>query len=63
MTPPSPAALDALKAALGPGGWTDDPSDIAPWLTEWRGRWNGHTPLMLTPRSTDEAARAVTICP
>jgi len=62
MTPPSPAALDALKAALGPGGWTDDPSDIAPWLTEWRGRWNGHTPLMLTPRSTDDVARAVTIC-
>lgn len=62
MTPPSPAALDALKAALGPGGWTDDPSDIAPWLTEWRGRWNGHTPLMLTPRSTDDVARAVTVC-
>ena len=62
MTPPSPAALDALKAALGPGGWTDDPADVAPWLTEWRGRWNGHTPLMLTPRSTDEVARAVTIC-
>ena len=62
MTPPSPAALDALKAALGPGGWTDDPADIAPWLTEWRGRWNGHTPLMLTPRSTDEVARAVAVC-
>ena len=59
---PSPAVLDALKAALGPGGWTDDPSDIAPWLTEWRGRWNGHTPLMLTPRSTDEVARAVAVC-
>ena len=62
VTPPSPAVLDALKAALGPGGWTDDPSDIAPWLTEWRARWTGHTPLMLTPRSTDEVARAVTVC-
>lgn len=44
MTPPSPAALDALKAALGPDGWTDDPALIAPSLTEWRGRWTGHTP-------------------
>lgn len=62
MTPPSPAALDALKAALGDGGWTDDPALIAPSLTEWRGRWTGHTPLMLTPRSTEEVARAVLTC-
>ncbi|MFJ6024172.1 FAD-binding oxidoreductase [Brevundimonas sp. NPDC092305] len=62
MTSPSPQALDALKAALGDGGWTDDPQLIAPWLTEWRNRWTGHTPLMLTPRSTEEVARAVRIC-
>jgi FAD/FMN-containing dehydrogenase len=58
----SSRALDALKSALGPGGWTDDPATIAPWLTEWRNRWSGHTPLMLTPRSTEEVARAVAIC-
>ncbi|WP_420478682.1 FAD-binding oxidoreductase [Brevundimonas sp. FT23028] len=62
MTSPSPEALAALKAAAGHGGWTDDPSDIAPWLTEWRNRWKGNTPLMLTPRSTEEVARLVTIC-
>ncbi|MFC7379951.1 FAD-binding oxidoreductase [Brevundimonas sp. GCM10030266] len=62
MTSPSPEALAALKAAAGTGGWTDDPSDIAPWLTEWRNRWKGNTPLMLTPRSTEEVARLVTIC-
>ena len=62
MTSPSPEALAALKAAAGPGGWTDDPSDIAPWLTEWRNRWSGNTPLMLTPRSTGEVARVVAIC-
>ena len=62
MSAPSPAALDALKSAAGSGGWTDDPSDIAPWLKEWRGRWNGSTPLMLTPRSTDEVARIVALC-
>lgn len=62
MTSPSPEALAALKAAAGNGGWTDDPSDIAPWLTEWRNRWKGNTPLMLTPRSTEEVARLVTLC-
>ncbi|MDP3401111.1 MAG: FAD-binding oxidoreductase, partial [Brevundimonas sp.] len=62
MTPPSAAALAALKSALGDDGWTDDPADIAPWLTEWRNRWTGHTPLMLTPRSTEQVAAAVRVC-
>jgi FAD/FMN-containing dehydrogenase len=62
MAPPSLAALAALKSAVGDGGWTDDPSEIAPWLTEWRSRWNGNTPLMLMPRSTEEVARAVAAC-
>ena len=62
MTSPSPAALAALKSALGDGGWTDDPSEIAPWLTEWRNRWRGRTPLMLTPRSTEQVAAAVRVC-
>ncbi len=62
MTAPSIAALDALKSALGDGGWTADPAVIAPWLTEWRNRWHGHTPLMLTPRSTEQVARAVSVC-
>lgn len=62
MTSPSPEALAALKSAVGPGGWTEDQADIAPWLKEWRNRWSGHTPLMLTPRSTEEVARAVRVC-
>ncbi|KQW79789.1 FAD-binding oxidoreductase [Brevundimonas sp. Root1279] len=62
MTSPSAQDFEALKAALGSGGWTDDPDEIAPWLKEWRNRWSGHTPLMLTPCSTDEVARAVAVC-
>jgi FAD/FMN-containing dehydrogenase len=59
---PSPGVLEELKSALGPSGWTEDASEIAPWLTEWRNRWTGHTPLMLKPGTTDEVARAVEIC-
>lgn len=62
MLGPSPESLSALKAAVGEGGWTEDPAEIAPWLTEWRNRWRGTTPLMLTPRSTEEVARAVAVC-
>ena len=59
---PSAAVIDELKAALGPGGWTQDPDVIAPHLTEWRNRWTGNTAILLTPRSTEEVARVVTIC-
>ena len=59
---PSPAALDELKAALGSDGWSQDAAELKPWLTEWRNRWSGHTPLMLKPGSTAEVAAAVAIC-
>ena len=62
MTVPLPAALVALKSTLGEGGWTEDPAEIAPWLTEWRNRWHGHSPLMLTPRSTAQVAAAIRVC-
>lgn len=56
------AALEALKAAVGPDGWTTDPDRIAPSLTEWRGAWRGQTPLMLTPATTEQVAAAVRVC-
>ena len=60
--PVDPAVIAALKAALGPGGWSEDAFEIAPHLTEWRGRWTGHTPILLTPRTTEAVAAAVRIC-
>ncbi|CAN5177674.1 FAD-binding oxidoreductase [soil metagenome] len=62
LSGPSVVAIDALKAALGPSGWTQDPFTLAPHLTEWRNRWTGHTPILLSPATTDEVARVVTIC-
>lgn len=54
--------LDRLKDAAGPRGWTDDAADIAPHLVEWRGRWRGHTPLMLMPSETGQVSRILAIC-
>ena len=62
MAAPSPAVIEALKSAVGDGGWTQDPSEVAPWLTEWRNRWTGETPLLLTPRSVEAVAAVVAIC-
>ena len=59
-TPPSVAALAALKAAAGPD-WTDDPDLIAPRLIDWRGRYQGATALLLLPRDTATLARIVAV--
>lgn len=61
MTLPTPESLAELKAAL-PGAWTQDAAEMAPWLTEWRGRWTGETPILLQPRTIEEVARAIEIC-
>ena len=54
--------IEALRAALPPQSWTQDPDIIAPHLTEWRDKYFGQTPIFLTPRSTEEVAAAVNIC-
>jgi FAD/FMN-containing dehydrogenase len=58
----TPEVLSRLKALLGDGGWSDDPATLAPHLIEWRDRWSGTTPLMVTPRSTAEVAAVVGFC-
>src|SRR5579875_3777916 len=62
IQPPSPDTLARLKAAAGPGGWSDEPERIAPKLVEWRGRWTGSTPLLLLPRTVEKIAAVVRVC-
>ncbi len=54
-------ALDALEKILGPKGFTTDPSIMAPWLVDWRGRYHGAAMAMLSPASTAEVAEIVKI--
>lgn len=54
--------IQALKSQLPPEIWTQDQDIIAPWLSEWRDKFFGQTPLMLMPRSAEEVAQAVKIC-
>ena len=54
--------LEAIKAALGPSGWSDDLERLAPKLVEWRDRWRGTTPLLALPSTTAEVAEVVRLC-
>jgi FAD/FMN-containing dehydrogenase len=59
---PDPAALAQLKAIAGSGGWMDLPEDIAPMLSDHRRLFQGATPLVLLPRSTEEVSRILALC-
>ncbi len=54
--------LRTLEAALGPKGFTRDAADIAPWLEDWRKRYRGAAPAMLSPASTGEVVEVVRLC-
>ena len=56
------ADLSALKAIVGPKGWSDDPSTINPLLAEPRGLYVGATPLVLRPTTTEQVAAIVSEC-
>jgi FAD/FMN-containing dehydrogenase len=56
---PSAALLDALADRLGPQGFTTDPIDLAPWLTDWRRRLTGAAAALVSPATAEEAAFVV----
>ncbi|MFC3050838.1 FAD-binding oxidoreductase [Kordiimonas pumila] len=59
---PAQHHIEALITMLGPKGATTDPTDIAPHIKEWRGKYFGQTSLMVMPDSTVEAAQVVRYC-
>lgn len=59
---PSKPFLDRLAALLGPKGFTTDADVMAPWLTDWRGKYRGRAAAMLSPASTEEVAAVVRLC-
>ena len=44
---------------LGPKAVITEPSDIEPWLSDWRGRVHGKAAAILAPASTEEVAEIV----
>ncbi|MDF2233654.1 FAD-binding oxidoreductase [Albimonas sp. CAU 1670] len=60
--PVPPEVIARLKAAVGPKGFTEDPSALDGHVTAWRDGWKGEVPLVMRPESTAEVAAIVKIC-
>lgn len=54
--------IEELKSIVGPQGWTTDPHTLEPHLVEWRDRYRGNTPIMVSPRSTEEVSGIIRAC-
>jgi FAD/FMN-containing dehydrogenase len=59
MTPRQTRMLDALAPRLDAKAIVTDQADITPWLTDWRGRYHGRTPVLLAPASTADVVAIV----
>ncbi len=57
----SESDVTAFTTALPADSWTRDRARILPHLVEWRGLWQGRTPLLLLPKTTAEVAMALRI--
>ncbi|ABI65123.1 4-phosphoerythronate dehydrogenase (FAD-dependent) [Maricaulis maris MCS10] len=66
QTPAARALPDSLtaqlKQVLGPKGWSQDAHELAPHIADWRGRYQGATPILLKPANTEEVAACVRLC-
>ena len=62
LNAPSAALLAELTAIVGDKHAISDPADQAPYLSEWRGRYTGRTPLVLRPGSAAEVSAILKAC-
>jgi FAD/FMN-containing dehydrogenase len=56
MTPAQQQLVDTVLERFGPKTVTTDPREISPWESDWRGRYHGSAPALLSPGSTAEVA-------
>ena len=56
------AAVERIRALLGPGGCLEDASDVEPYLVDFRGLYRGSTPMVACPASTADVAEVLAIC-
>ena len=54
--------IDQLAALVGPAQVLSDPADIAPFVTDWRGRYRGAAQCVVRPGNTAEVAAVVKAC-
>jgi len=54
--------IEQLKEIVGPKGWTTEPCNLEPRLTDWRGAVHGATPIVISPANTKEVAAVTRAC-
>jgi len=54
--------IEELRVLLGADALLEAPQDMAPFLTDWRGRYTGRACAVALPRSTAQVAQAVQWC-
>lgn len=54
--------IDALEAICGPNGSITDPTEMTGYVTEWRDKYIGQTPIVLLPSNTRQVADIVSYC-
>lgn len=62
MADPADPFLSQAAALLGPRGLIRDHDLMAPWLTDWRGRYTGKALALAQPGSSEELAALVGLC-
>lgn len=61
MPSPVAAMVADARGALGDRIVTTDADRIAPWLTDWRGRYHGQSAALFEPSATEQVARLVAL--
>ena len=51
--------VDEIRSRLREGSVVTDAEDIRPWLTDWRGRWQGNAAAILQPTDPEQVALMV----
>ena len=59
MTDARRQLIDEVRARFGKRVAVTDPVEIEPWLSDWRGRYHGHSEAILAPSTTEEVAEIV----
>ncbi|UYY58329.1 FAD-binding oxidoreductase [Sphingomonas sp. S2-65] len=61
MRPNQHELVESLRARFGARMVETDPEALAPWLTDWRNRFHGAAPALLSPESLEEVQAVVAL--
>ena len=54
--------MDAIREIVGPKACVTGPDDLEPHIIETRGLWRGHCDMAVSPATTEEVAKVVSLC-